>query len=144
MPCLFSSSLNSNWTCTPTKRHPQAQTKNASPKVLPTIPWIRPFNPSIPIAKPTRLAIIIMRMFPTAPIPQSTRYRFGRSLHFPGGNNNVAMISGNTKRVMSQPHISRRKLISCHSATKVKTARKLMIDLIFPKSPEELLPPRGT
>lgn len=37
------------------------------------------------------------------------------------------MASGRMNRVMSQPHMSRRRLISCQRATKVKTTRKLKI-----------------
>src|ERR1700754_3028899 len=56
MPFRFSSSRCSNITCTPTNRPAHATPKNTMPCQLPTIPAIKPFNPSIPTANPTRLA----------------------------------------------------------------------------------------
>lgn len=100
-------------------------------------------SPSKPTANPTRLAEIIMRTLPTLPRQHSIRYAVGWFSHLLLGNRAAAVHSGTMNNTINQPQISRRSWMSCHSATKVKTIRNVMMDRAVVRQLRNDEPPRG-
>lgn len=100
MALLNSDSLNSNIICAPTNKQIEEIMKNLPPSKV----WNKSCNnfhiPSVPKQNPTKLAIIIIQILITAPIPHKYLYH-QFLLYFE--NINVARISGIKKLPLTTP-----------------------------------------
>jgi hypothetical protein len=146
----------SNITCAPTNMQAQAPPRNLRPETealiqfsiisydqhlpdqVPMISLTMYNIPSVPIAKPTRLADIIIRILKTAPTTQACRYHglspyyhvhdqrlqdkrmMRQEITFDAGSKYLAANSGAMNKLTSHPHASSRNDRSCHKATNVK------------------------
>lgn len=143
----------SNITCTPTNIQTQAAPRNPRPDQVPMISLTIYVIPSVPIANPTRLADIIIKMLNTAPPAQICRYHallpycrihdqylltkmsWVEEHTCDAGSMYTAINSGAMKRLTSHPHASSRNDKSCHNATNVNI-RQVVKATFF-------TPPRG-
>lgn len=72
-PLLFSDSRISNMIWTAINKQAETTRRNERPCAVPKIFVSISVTPSRPTQNPTRLAIIIIKIFPTAPSPQTKR-----------------------------------------------------------------------
>lgn len=115
-------------------------TKNTASS-LRMIIWIMRSTPSSPTTKPTRLAVIIITIFATAPTAQAYSYHHFLLIYASEireastiGARKVATSSGSINRVISQLQASSLRETSCHTATNVNAIKVFLILWSDPRS----------